>query len=275
MINLFGNGFIGKHFSNLYPCVINKKNDVVPNIDNAKDILYTIGNINNDIKTKPCDDIDSNLITLIKVLENFKNNPKSKNVVFNYASTCVVYGETNLPASEETYCNPTGFYGITKRFAEQCLISYCEAFDLKYRILRFSNVLGQGDKKISIQKNAVTYMITEMKYNKPINLYDNGSSIRDFIHVTDLCKAVKLIMDKGELNQIYNIGNGIPYTIKTIIDKVKTLGSISEINNIVSPSFHNVTQVKEMYLDIKKLQQLGFVPEYSLDEMIRELYASS
>lgn len=276
MINLFGNGFIGKHFSHLYPCIINKKNDLIPQLDNAKDIFYTISTIDNyNVKTNPYVDIETNLTTLIRVLENFKKDPRSENVVFNFASSWFVYGETDLPANENSSCNPKGFYSITKRSAEQLLISYCETFNLKYRILRFSNVLGPGDSKISVQKNAVTFMLTEMKHNRPINLYENGDAIRDFIHVKDLCKAVKLIMDEGDVNQIYNIGNGIPYKIKDIIDKVKSLGSESQINNIPIPKFHKIVQVKDMYLDVTKLKKLNFVPEYKIDDIIEELYRTA
>lgn len=275
MINLFGNGFIGKNFADLYPCVINSRNDLIPNLDGVKDIFYTISTIDNyNVKTNPYIDIETNLTTLMRVLENFRKDPRSSYVVFNFASSWFVYGDTDLPAREDSYCDPKGFYSITKRTAEQLLVSYCETFNLKYRILRFANVLGHGDSKTSLQKNAVTYMITEMKYNRPINLYENGEVIRDFIHVKDLCRAVKLVFDHGTVNEIYNIGNGEPCKIKTVIDKVLEIGSKSQINAIETPEFHKIVQVKNMYMNTDKLKNLGYRPEYTLEQIIEELYKS-
>ena len=68
---------------------------------------------------------------------------------FFYATIHFVYGQTQMPATEESICNPTGFYSITKRAAEQLIISYCETYGIKYRILRLCNVYGIGDTKFS------------------------------------------------------------------------------------------------------------------------------
>lgn len=275
MINLFGHGFIGKKFADLYPCIINSKNDLVPKLNHVTDIFYTISTIDNyNVKTNPYIDIETNLTTLMRVLENFKKDPRSNSVVFNFASSWFVYGDTDLPAREDSYCDPRGFYSITKRTAEQLLVSYCETFGLKYRILRFANVLGQGDSKTSLRKNAVTYMITEMKYNRPINLYENGEVVRDFIHVNDLCRAIKLVIDHGNSDEIYNIGNGVPCKIRTVIDKIQELGSKSDINVIETPEFHKIVQVKNMYMNTDKLKSLGYFPEYTLDKIVEELYNS-
>lgn len=276
MINLFGNGFIGKNFAHMYPCVINKRNDLIPQLENVSDVFYTISTIDNyNVKNNPFIDIETNLTLLMRVLENFRKDNRSKEVIFNFASSWFVYGNTDLPASETSYCNPNGFYSITKRAAEQLLISYCQTFNLKYRILRFANVLGQGDPKTSVQKNAVTFMISELKNNRPINLYDGGMVIRDFIYVKDLCRAVKLVMEKGTVNEIFNIGNGQPCLIKDIIDQVKILGTNSKINLIETPEFHKTVQVKNMYMNTDKLKILGYVPSYTLQQIVEELYRTA
>ena len=115
---------------------------------------------------------------MIKVLENIKNK---NNTTFNFISSWFVYGNTDLPAHEESYCDPRGFYSITKRAAEQLLISYCETYEIKYRILRLANVIGTGDKKVSKKKNALTYLINELKQDNAINLYSDGDLYRDYI----------------------------------------------------------------------------------------------
>lgn len=268
MINLFGKGFIGNHYFNMYPCIINDRNDLVPQ---SPEILYMISTVDNyNVKTNPHLDIDTNLTTLIRVLEKWRQS--YSNGIFNFASSWFVYGNTDLPAREDSYCDPKGFYSITKRTAEQLLISYCETFNLNYRILRFANVLGPGDSKISLKKNATTYIINEMKNNRPVNLYEKGEPIRDFIHVKDLCRAVNIVLEKGELNSIYNIGNGVPIKMIEIVNKIKNLGSESQINMIEQSKFHKMVQVKSMYMDNSRLVSLGYKPEYTIDKIVEELF---
>lgn len=268
MVNLFGRGFIGSRYAELYSCISNDRNDLTPK---SSDILYMISTVDNyHVKTNPYIDIDTNLTTLIRVLENWRLSGNTG--VFNFASSWFVYGSTDLPAREDSYCNPKGFYSITKRTAEQLLISYCETWGLNYRILRFANVLGLGDTKAGPKKNAVTYMVNQMRQGLPINLYDGGEFIRDFIHVDDLCRAVNIVLAMGNLNEIYNIGNGNGTRFKDIIEYVMKLGSTSQINNVEQADFHKIVQVKSMYMDTSKLKSLGYTPQHSIYDMIDQLY---
>jgi nucleoside-diphosphate-sugar epimerase len=234
-------------------------------------MISTVDNYH--VTTNPYIDIDTNLTTLIRVLENWRKDLyRSDDSVFNFASSWFVYGDTDLPAKEDSQCNPKGFYSITKRTAEQLLISYCETYGLKYRILRFANVLGPGDTKVSKKKNAVTYMINEMKNHRPVDVYEGGEFIRDYIHVKDLCRAVNLVVNQGELNKVYNIGNGLATKFIDIINYAVTLGSQSAINMIDQANFHKIVQVKSMYMDTVNLQSLGYQPEYSIQDIVAELY---
>ena len=274
MINLFGgSGFIGTSFKEKYECIANERNDLVPQLaSGVSDILYLISTVDNyNLKTNPYVDIDTNLTTLIRVLENFRQLNKPK-VVFNFASSWFVYGDTDLPARESSYCDPKGFYSITKRAAEQLLISYCETYNLKYRILRFANVLGPGDKKASKKKNALTYMIDRLKRNEEINLYDGGNFFRDYIHVSDLCYAVRTVMQRGDVNEIYNIGNGKPILFKDIIEYAyEKSESNSKINFIEQPDFHKLVQVQSMYMDNTKIRSLGYSPIFSINTIVNQL----
>ncbi len=162
LINIFGGkGFIGSTYAKLYPqSLVLDRNDYVPKP--MADILYFISTVDNyNVFTNPHLDIDTNLSLLVEVLENWRNNYPLG--VFNFISSWFVYGNVELPATENAPCNPQGFYSITKRAAEQLLISYCKTFNLKYRILRLPNVLGKGDTKVSKKKNAIQFLINEMK----------------------------------------------------------------------------------------------------------------
>ena len=262
-----GSGFVGSEVTRqIENCLVNARDDYTVK---TYDILYLISTVTNyNVKTDPYIDIDTNLTTLMRVLEQCKDS----HLTFNFISSWFVYGETEMPATEESICNPTGFYSITKRCAEQLLISYCETFNIKYRILRLANVVGQGDKKASPQKNALQYMINELKEGRDVNVYDGGNMYRDYIHVNDVADAMKLIIEKGELNSIYNVSNGEPLLFKDMIEYAKELiGGEGRLNNIQVPDFHKIVQVHSQWMKNDKLKALGYEPKYDMKAIIEDM----
>ena len=268
-LSIFGStGFIGNNFLKLYPNHIPIKRNIL--LPKTNDILYLISTVDNynifDDMTK---DVKVNLELLCKVLENCK----SKKITFNFISSWFVYGKNSIiPSNESTLCYPTGFYSITKKCAEDLLISFCDAFEVKYRIIRLCNVLGKGDKGASSRKNAVTWMINSIKEDKSINLYDEGEVYRDYLHVNDVCKGIDLICRKGKKNEIYNVSSGKPTKLKDIINlAIKFTDSKSKINFIKTPTFHSNVQSKDFWMDNKKITELGFKQNISIEEIVSEL----
>jgi len=268
-----GSGFVGSEFTKQNPgCIVNARDDYSVK---EKNILYMISTVTNyHVKTNPYIDIDTNLTTLMKVLEQIKNNmlQAEDGYVLNFISSWFVYGETEMPAHEESNCYPNGFYSITKRCAEQLLISYCETFGIKYRILRLANVAGHGDKKASPQKNALQHMINELKAGRDVNVYDGGNLYRDYIHVSDVARAIKLIMETGEVNTTYNVGNGQPLLFKDMIEYAKELiGGEGKLVPIEIPQFHRTVQVRSMWMLSDKLKSLGYAPNYDMKAIIEDM----
>ena len=259
MISVYGStGFIGSKFCSLYKndCIKIKRDSRAPQSDN---ILYFISTIDNyNIFDNPKLDINTNLNVLIDTLEECRKY--SPNITFNFISSWFVYGKGHKsPCSETSYCNPTGFYSITKRAAEQMLISYCETYNIKYRILRLCNVIGLSDKKASKKKNALQFMINNLLNDEPISLYEGGKHKRDYMHVEDVCHAINKCIQKSSENEIINIGTGKSIDIFTLINFCKNkIGSKSEINNITTPEFHKVVQIENIHLNVDKLRKIGF-----------------
>lgn len=269
MISVYGaSGFVGSRFCDLYPdsVLVQDRNERKPR---TKNILYLISTVDNyNIHTNITLDVETNLKVLCEVLDFCRDS----NIVFNFVSSWFVYGETDLPAKEEYYCQPTGFYSITKKAAEDLLISFCRTYGVQYRILRLCNVLGVNDRKASNKKNALVHMINLLKQNEDVYLYDEGTPIRDVMHIDDVCKAIKLICDQGNINEIYNVGSGQPTCIGDIIQKAKDyLGSESIIKSKDAPEFHKIVQTKDFWFDTTKLQKLGFSQTISTEESIKKL----
>jgi nucleoside-diphosphate-sugar epimerase len=274
-LSVFGStGFIGSRFCEMFP-------DDVIKIDRearepqSPNLLYLISTIDNyNVHSDLHIDIDTNLTLLMEVLNKLKDTYHDKKPVINFISSWFVYGQNNeIPFREDfSHCNPTGFYSITKRCAEQMLICWCQTFGFEYRIFRLANVLGEGDNKISKKKNALQYLVKEIVNNHDLPLYYGGEVLRDYIYVDDVCSAIKHCIDKGETNQIYNVGSGIPLRFLDIINKsIEIADSKSKIIHIDATNFHNIVQVRHSYLDITKLKNSGFKLKYSIHQILETL----
>jgi nucleoside-diphosphate-sugar epimerase len=229
-------------------------------IPQSKDILYFISTTHNyHIFDEPHKDIETNLNKLISVLEASRK-AYSNDITFNFISSWFVYGKNcSLDTIETDYCDPTGFYSITKRTAEQMLICYCQTMNMKYRILRLTNIIGETDVGASAKKNALQYMIGLLKRNEMVKIYDDGSNVRDFMYVDDACRAINTCIKNAPTEQIVNISNTQPVTIGEVIRYCKKkLGSSSEIVSIDAPDFHKVVQVKDVCLNSDKLRSYGY-----------------
>jgi len=270
-ISVFGGGgFVGGAFCRTYADDVEVvgRDVIAAEHPFIIDFVSTIDNYN--VKTDPFLDIDTNLTLLVEKLEMARKLHGEK-TVYNFISSWFVYGKTKVPAREDSPCNPTGFYSITKRAAEQLLISYCQTFNMNWRILRLGNVIGVGDKKISKKKNALQFMIRELAQGRDINLYNSGT-IRDFIDVRDAISAIHLVLEKGETNQIYNIANGCGLNVGGLVNQAwADAGYAGKINLIPAPEFHKQVQTNIMYLDVSKIKKLGYVQKHDIKQSVAEL----
>lgn len=225
-------------------------------LKDVTDVIYFISTVHNyHVFDDPTLDIKVNLQLLIEILQKFKDS-KIKNATFNFISSWFVYGDSELPATEESVCNPKGFYSITKRAAEQLLESYCKTFDLNYRILRLSNVEGEGDR-YSSKKNALQFLEHQIKNNYDIELYHGGDFYRCYTNVKEIVKDIKLVVEKGNKNEIYNVGDGTPKLFIDLINEfIKKYNSTSNIKTVEPTKFHKLIQVKDFFFLTEKLDSL-------------------
>lgn len=271
-ISLFGStGFIGTEIVNSSQFYVDKVDRNCPD-PKFIDVIYAIGTTDNyNIFENPKLDIETNLIKLISDLELLRN--QFGKFTFNYLSSWFVYGDNKeLPFKENQPCNPKGFYSISKYAAEMFIRSYCETYEIDFRILRLSNVYGAGDLRASKKKNALQFLISEIKSGNDIQLYEGGEFVRDYMNVIDVVRAIDTILLKGPKNEIINIGTGIPVRFLDLITAaIDANKSGSQISSIPTPKFHRIVQVRDSYLDVTKLKGLGFKPDFSILNDIIEL----
>lgn len=268
-ISVYGStGFIGSTFSNLFSSKVIKisRENRIPQSNN---ILYFISTTTNyNVFDNLHLDINTNLNLLMEVLQYCKN----KNITFNFVSSGFVYGLDVIDAKETDIPDPRGFYSITKRTAEQLLISFCETFGCKYRIFRLANVYGT-DKTISSKKNVLAFLINKIKNNENIELYEGGYVLRDYMHVEDVCRCIHHLIENSSENEIYNVASGNPRYFRDVIELAfqELSTSTSQIISVDTPDFYSKTQAKNFSLNIEKLKKIDFSPIISLEFGIKQL----
>jgi UDP-glucose 4,6-dehydratase len=143
---------------------------------------------------------------------------------FIHISTDEVYGEVDDEhpgCHEKSILNPTNPYAATKASAEMLVNSYHHSYKLPVVITRGNNVYGphQYPEKL-IPK--FTKLILE---GKKMTIHGDGNTRRNFVHALDVAKAVEIIIEKGVIGEIYNIGTDNEYTVleiaKMLLQKYK------------------------------------------------------
>lgn len=205
-----------------------------------------------------------------------KNN--IRNIVF--ASSSSVYGNNKEEyLSEDVPTDPLNPYAKSKVMVEEMLKNYSDKYDLNYIILRFFNVCG-ADKsgKIGELHSPETHLIPvilKKMLNKKRGIDENfsingnqhntkdGTCIRDYVHVSDVAKAVILASDKLKQNSkknCYNVGTGIGTSVFEILEKCAKITGV-ELKYDIKSKREN--ESSSLISNIKKIKKnLDWHPEY-------------
>ncbi len=181
---------------------------------------------------------DNNLAKTENLLTSMETAGVDK---FVFSSTAAVYGQPeSIPVKENTKKEPINPYGETKLAVEKMCHWQSKADKLNYAALRYFNASGAGmDGKIGEDHSPESHLIplimqTALGKRDCIYIYGtdydtkDGTCVRDYIHVTDLCKAHILALDRldEERELVYNLGNGNGYSVREVIDMVKKVSGV-------------------------------------------------
>jgi UDP-glucose 4-epimerase len=155
---------------------------------------------------------------------------------FVFSSTAAVYGEPKqVPLTEDAPKDPINPYGETKLAVERMCHYQAQAGRLRFAALRYFNACGAGDdgargEDHRPESHLIPLIIrAAMGKRAAIKIYGtdyptpDGTCIRDYIHIDDLCRAHLLALRKLEERSelVYNLGNGQGYSVRQVIDTVK------------------------------------------------------
>lgn len=189
-----------------------------------------------------------------------------------YSSSASVYGSAlTTPMTEEHPFNNETFYGATKIAGEVLLKAYAKRFMVDYTILRYMNVYGPRQDYKGAYVAVIMKMLDNIKQGLPPVIYGDGSQSFDFIYVGDVARANIYAMEAFVVDGAYNIGMGIPTTIKELTELILELtGSALKPEYKADPQSF-VTQ--RLGSTEKALDHLGFKAKVGLREGMQNLIA--
>lgn len=161
-------------------------------------------------------DAQMNIIATLKLLELCKEYGIKK---FITASSAAVYGTPKyLPIDESHPTEPISNYGLSKLTMEK----YIQLSELNYIIFRFANVYGP--RQASSQESGVVAIFNnKMITDEPINIYGDGSQIRDFVYVEDIAQICTLALkDENLVNETINISTNNGVAVNELFNLMKT-----------------------------------------------------
>jgi len=172
----------------------------------------------------------NNLTNTLNLLDTMVSTGNT-NLIFS--STAAIFGAPEYtPIDENHPCNPINPYGRTKLMVEQALADYDRAHGLRSISLRYFNAAGATpDASLGERHKPETHLIplilqTALGHRKHIQIFGNdydtpdGTCIRDYIHVDDLCSAHILSLEKliaGGVSSAYNLGNGQGFSVSEVV----------------------------------------------------------
>lgn len=183
---------------------------------------------------KPYEYYHNNVYGMLCLLDVMKENNVNKIV---FSSTAATYGEPKrIPILEDDVTNPTNTYGETKLAMEKMMKWFDRAYGIKYVSLRYFNAAGAHESGLTGEdhhpETHLIPLILQVPLGKRDKIYifgddyptDDGTCIRDYIHVMDLASAHYKALEylrNGEESDIFNLGNGNGYSVKEVIETAR------------------------------------------------------
>ena len=197
------------------------------------------------------EDTQTNFIQTIKLIQIISEHSKSKLIFFSSGGT--VYGNNKSDyISESDNTEPINYYGWYKLSIENYIKMESKRNNLEYLILRPSNPYGKY-QKIHSNQGIIAVSIGKILRKENIEIWGDGTTVRDYIYIDDMCDYVFKLIKYSKWNEIYNIGSNIGTSINEIIYALKDVTKIDF--SIIYQQSRNV-DVKSNILNIDKLRKV-------------------
>ena len=189
---------------------------------------------------------------------------------YHQVSTDEVYGDLPLNRpdlffTEETPLHTSSPYSASKASADLLVLAYHRTFKIPVTISRCSNNYGP----YHFPEKLIPLMIANALNDKPLPVYGKGENVRDWLYVEDHCRAIDLIIHKGKVGEVYNIGG---HNEKTNLDVVKTvIRELGKSEDLIEYVTDRPGHDMRYAIDPTKIHnELGWLPETKFDDGIKK-----
>ncbi len=212
----------------------------------------------------PLKDLEQNTVNTARVLEAMRKNNVKR---IGFSSTGSVYGEAEVIPTPEDAPFPiqTSLYGASKLAGEGMIESYCEGYDFQGYIFRFVSILGER------YPHGHVYDFYKKIKNDPENLFvlGDGHQKKSYLYVGDCIDAILTVIEKSkEKINIYNLGTDEYCEVNDSIRWITKRMGVDPKLTYSGGSRGWIGDNPFIYLDTKKVRNLGWKPKYSIEEAV-------
>ncbi len=210
--------------------------------------------------------VETNIKGTLNLLENAKKFSVER---YLQISTDEVYGDLGSNSkkyfTEKTPLAPNCPYAASKASADLLVRSYFETYNLPILITRCTNNYGPRQ----FPEKLIPFFISCALNNQPLSIYGDGKNIRDWLFVNDHCRAIDLVLRKGKIGEIYNIGG---HNEKTNLEITKILlKKLGKSENLITHITDRLAHDRRYAIDASKIKkELDWEPEHSFEIWIDE-----
>ena len=180
-----------------------------------------------------------------------------------HISTDEVYGSVEQGSSAETApLVPRSPYSASKAGSDLIALSYVTTHDLPVLVTRSSNNFGP----YQYPEKVIPLFVTNLLDGRKVPLYGDGLNIRDWCHVEDNCAALDLVLRRGAVGEIYNVGAGNELTNLELTQRLLDLLGAEE--TMIEPVADRLGHDRRYSVDTTKIRALGWSPAHDLDDAL-------
>lgn len=210
----------------------------------------------------PVYDVESNVLGTVRLLTHAVKSGLKKVIFVSSGGT--VYGvPQELPILETHRTEPACAYGISKLAIEKYLALFKQLHGLDYTVLRLANPYGERQRTLASQ-GAVAVFLGKVLRGEPVEIWGDGSVVRDYIYVSDVIDALLLALERTSEEHVFNIGSGRGHSLNELIRAIeKVTGRTADCRYLPSRTFDIPSNVL-----CNKLanQCLGWSPKVGFEE---------
>jgi UDP-glucose 4-epimerase len=218
--------------------------------------------------TNPIYDAETNLVSSLRLLEECAAN-KIEKIIF-VSSGGTVYGDPQyLPVNENHPRHPIVSYAIIKNTIEDYLFMFNKLHGLEYTVFRLANPYGERQNPL-VAQGAIAVFLHKIIHNQQIEIWGDGSVIRDYIYIKDAVDAISKAIDVDNKLKIFNVGSGKGYSLKQLLNFMKKFSG-KKIK--VKYEEGRVIDVPVNILDISLIKKVyNWKPQTSIETGIKNTY---